>query len=92
MGVVSLVVMDTGEVECKVLRCCFEGVFDHHGNSERPHPSRDGGDHPSNLTHLGRRSQGHGGYYNDIMITSSNATSPTILLLASLVIPVVVRV
>ena len=51
-SVVSLVVMDTGEVKGKVLCCCFECILYHHGNCERPHPSGYGGYHPGHLADL----------------------------------------
>ena len=52
VSVASLVVMDTSEVKGEVLCCCFECILYHHGNCERPYPSRYRGHHPGHLTDL----------------------------------------
>ena len=55
--------MDATEVKTKVLLGCSEGVLDHHGNRERPHPSGNGSEERGHLTHLerGGREGGRGG-------------------------------
>ena len=43
---------DAAKVKLVVLLCCRESVPNHHGNSHRPHPSRDGGQQGGYLGHL----------------------------------------
>ena len=53
------------KIKSEILGCCLEGVLDHHGNCERPHPTGYRGHHTSYLAHLrvhvyGVRGRGEG--------------------------------